>query len=424
MRWNRLHGRRWMLPSACVVATIGACGAPADAWKGTVSDSAGVAVVANPETGLWPAGGGWVVREDLSIGQVEGEADYLFGSIAGLCVSAGGDVLVVDRQAATVRVFDRGGVLVRTLGGPGSGPGELSNTLSGCYVGPGDTVAVPDLQLYRVTRYTLDGAVVGSVPFDVGAGIPIRWSMLRDGALVAQMRFGLLDPSQLGTPDRLVAARSGGALGDRLLDLPPSDVIDVSSGRPRYTLLAVQPVWALDDRGGIWVYGGDGYRLVRYDAEGSPTRIVTRAVEPQPVRETDRAVIAERVQATFPASLVTNVLGGINVAPTFPVVFALAAGPEGTLWAQRVRAPSSVAEESREATDFGPRDAELFLADVTLRLGAPDWDVFDPEGRYLGVVRFPEGFEALAFAGDFTYGVWRDAMGVEYVKRLRVLPRD
>lgn len=423
MRWNRLLGWWWTLPSACAVAAIGACGAGSDAWEGTISDSAGVAVVANPETGLWQPGEGWTVREDLTIGQVEGDAGYLFGSIAGLCVSSTDDVLVVDRQAATVRVFDRDGVLIRTLGGPGSGPGELSNTLSGCYVGPGDTVAVPDLQLYRVSRYTLDGGVVGSVPFDIGAGIPIRWSMFQDGRLVAQMRFGLLDPSQLGMPDRLVAAMPGGALGDTVLELPASAVIELSSGPPRYTLLAPQPVWTLDHQAGIWVYGGGAYRLVRHDAAGSPTRIVIRAIDPLPVSETDRAVIAERIEATFPEPLITNVMGGVHLAPTFPFVFALAAGPEGTLWAQRVRAPSSVEAALREETDFGPRDAEVFLADVTLRLGAPDWDVFDAEGRYLGVVTLPDGVEAVQFSGDAIYGVWRDPMGVEYVKRLRIVPR-
>ena len=77
----------------------------------------------------------------------------------------------------------------------------------------------------------------------------------------------------------------------------------------------------------------------------------------------------------------------------------------------------------REETDFGPRDAEVFLADVTLRLGAPDWDVFDAEGRYLGVVTLPDGVEAVQFSGDAIYGVWRDPMGVEYVKRLRIVPR-
>jgi hypothetical protein len=424
MRWNRVSGWLRMLPSACAAATIGACGAGSDVWEGTISDSAGVAVVTNPEAGLWQAGDGWVVREELAIGEVEGDPDYLFGSIAGVCVSSRGDVLVVDRQAATVRVFDPDGVLVGTLGGPGSGPGELSNTLSGCYVGPGDTVAVPDLQLNRVTRYALDGGVVESVPFDIGDGIPIRWSMLPDGRLVAQVRFGLLDPSQLGVPDALVAAAPDGALEDRILELPASDVIGLRSGRPRYTLLAPQPIWTLGDDGSVWVTDGRDYRIVRYEPTGAPTRIVSRTIAAQPVSDLDRTAIATGVERTFPAPLITSVLGGINVAPTFPFVFALAVGPEGTLWAQRFRPPGSAGQGMRDAMEFGPRDAEVFLADVNLRLGAPEWDVFDAEGRYLGIVALPEGFEAFQFAGDAIYGVWRDPMQVEYVKRLRVVPSE
>jgi hypothetical protein len=50
--------------------------------------------------------------------------------------------------------------------------------------------------------------------------------------------------------------------------------------------------------------------------------------------------------------------------------------------------------------------------------------VFDAEGRYLGIVALPEGFEAFQFAGDAIYGVWRDPMQVEYVKRLRVVPSE
>ncbi len=114
-------------------------------------------------------------------------------------------------------------------------------------------------------------------------------------------------------------------------------------------------------------------------------------------------------------------MGGINFAPAFPFVFALEIGPESTLWAQRFRPPSTVPEAIRESINVGPENPEVFLADPSLRLGAPDWDVFDADGRYLGVVTLPEGFEAVAFAGDAIYGIWRDRMDIEYVKRVRVV---
>jgi len=390
-------------------------------WTGTVSDSAGITVVRNPATGLWPGGAEWRVVEDLVIGAVEGDPDYLFGAIAGVCVSSAGDIVVVDRQVGSVRVFDSGGHLARTFAGLGAGPGELGGTLAGCFVGPGDTIAIPDLQLYRVSRFLIDGTVVGAVPFDIGAGIPLRWAMRRDGRLLAQLRFGLLDPSRLGEADVLVAESPAGTLSDTAMQLPVHDAIRLTDTGARYTLLAPQPVWTRSGDGSVWVYDGGAYRLIRYDAAGSPTTIVSRAIEPHAVGERDRALIALAIEQTFPAALVSNVLGGVNVAAALPFVFALATGPEGTLWAQRVRRPATAAGAGGDSLDIGPTDPELFLADVTLRLGSPEWDVFDAEGRYLGVVTFPERFDAVRFRGDAVYGIWRDTLGVEYVKRLRIV---
>lgn len=52
---------------------------------------------------------------------------------------------------------------------------------------------------------------------------------------------------------------------------------------------------------------------------------------------------------------------------------------------------------------------------------SPDWSVFDPEGRYLGVVRMPDRFKPMVSRSDNIYGVWRDDLDVQYVLRLRIL---
>ena len=406
-----------------VLSVAASCGSEpaADGWMGAVTDSAGVAVVSNPETGLWQPADAWQAEDDLTIGAVEGNPDYLFGSIAGVCVASDGQIVVVDAQVGSVRVFDAAGALQQIFGGFGEGPGELGATLAGCFVGPGDTVAIPDLQLYRVSRYLLDGTVVGSVPFDLADGVPLRWGMRTDGRLVAQLRFGLLDPTSPGTSDALVVEDADGTLQTRWIDLPPSEVIARTDGRPRYTLLAPQAAWTMAADGGAWVSGGREYHLTRYGVTGAPTMSVTRPADPQPVTDVDRTVIAGAIEETFPPGLVANVMGGVNVSATFPFVYALATGPDQTLWVRRYRPPSTPPSDPNASVDAGPVNAEVFLADPTLRLGSPDWDVFDADGRYLGVVTLPEGFEPVTFATDAIYGVWRDAMGVEYVKRLRVV---
>lgn len=55
-----------------------------------------------------------------------------------------------------------------------------------------------------------------------------------------------------------------------------------------------------------------------------------------------------------------------------------------------------------------------------------EWDVFDPEGRYLGVIELPCSDRALTFAGDRIYGLWEDELDVQYIVAWRIegLPSD
>ena len=51
---------------------------------------------------------------------------------------------------------------------------------------------------------------------------------------------------------------------------------------------------------------------------------------------------------------------------------------------------------------------------------APDYDVFDAEGRFLGEVAMPPRFMPQLFRGDKIYGRWRDDLDVHYVMVLKI----
>jgi hypothetical protein len=82
------------------------------------------------------------------------------------------------------------------------------------------------------------------------------------------------------------------------------------------------------------------------------------------------------------------------------------AGPNGTLWVQRIRTASDVAAAGGE---FQAQD-----------LGAAIWDLFDEEGQSMGPIRLPDRFQPMLIRGHFVYGVERDDFDVQYVVRLRV----
>ncbi len=53
--------------------------------------------------------------------------------------------------------------------------------------------------------------------------------------------------------------------------------------------------------------------------------------------------------------------------------------------------------------------------------GAPEWDVFDAEGRFLGIVSMPQRFAPRVYRDGKIYGVWRDELDVQYVMRLGIV---
>ena len=53
--------------------------------------------------------------------------------------------------------------------------------------------------------------------------------------------------------------------------------------------------------------------------------------------------------------------------------------------------------------------------------GAPDWDVFDAEGRFLGIVSMPPRFAPRVYRDGKINGVWRDELDVQYVMRLGIV---
>ena len=95
---------------AAALPLIQACGSGA-AWEGTVTDSAGVAIVNNTPTPLWHAGDEWTATENLRIGTVAGEPEYQFGQLGFVDVAPDGTIYALDAQTQEVKAFDAQGGL-------------------------------------------------------------------------------------------------------------------------------------------------------------------------------------------------------------------------------------------------------------------------------------------------------------------------
>jgi hypothetical protein len=384
------------------------------AWEGTVTDSAGIAIVANTATPLWRGDEAWTVEEELSIGTVAGEPEYQFGLISGIDVDGEGNIHVLDLQAREVRSYDSQGNYLRTFGGPGSGPGELSQQALGLFATPSGEILVIDLGNQRVNRYASDGTSRGSFRVDISSGVPARWDIAADGRVMAQLRgLNLPGMAALAEGDPIVIYDTTGVVVDTLTMLPKGQTVEeLSEERISMRLFAPEPLWDLADDGTVYTAMSNRYRIQMSTPDGALTRIITRDVERKLVSEGEQTAILEALREQMsglgaPPQAVEQIIQGVVFADHYPVFGLLFCGPGQSLWVQRIRSAADMVEG--EDVEFDPQ-----------AIGSPEWEVFDAEGRYLGVVTLPERFQPAAVDGDFLYGIWRDELDVQHVKRLRV----
>jgi hypothetical protein len=375
-------------------------------------DSAGVVIVTSPEEGLWSDGEPWLVEEDLRIGEFGGDSRYQFAQVGSIALTAAGSILVMDRQIRELREFTEHGEFVRVIGTPGQGPGEFALGVSDVFVTAGDTLLIPDVRNRRIHRFDASGTFVDAAPLDVARYRPLRfrWNPAT-GVAVAQLRPArvLLDEDP-PVEDELRLIEPDGSLGDTLLTLPAGDLL--GPGVVRY--FTPEPMWAVTDSLTVLFGVNDQYRIGQYDSSGRLRRIIVREHTLRPISDRDiRAFFAYLDRAWLAAGVPPSRLEAnhrrVSFADDFPAFSTIHSGYDGTVWVQPVRAPGDLSDEEIERYNF--------IEDF----GGADWDVFDREGRFLGVVSMPPRFQPRLFVEDAIYGVARDELDVQFVVRVRLV---
>ena len=98
-------------------------------WKGTVIKEGDVTVVRNLRDPIYETPI-LELKEDLSLGGPDARGDYVFGQIRDFVVDDSGSIYVLDQQDSHIKVFDKDGRFVRTIGRRGQGPGEFESPVT------------------------------------------------------------------------------------------------------------------------------------------------------------------------------------------------------------------------------------------------------------------------------------------------------
>jgi hypothetical protein len=394
---------------------MAACGGESSgAWAGSVTDSAGGTLVNNPPRGLWEEGEGWSFEEVYRAGGMDVEVEGQLGLVFGVDVDALGRVYVADQQAREIVVFDADGAPLRRMGGPGNGPGEFGMQLGGVFV-DGDQVVVPDIMQARVSAFDTAGAFVRSYPLAMTDGIPILWDRDDAGRIAVQRRAFNMEggtPEIGGSGDQIevFSLAEGEGETEVLGVLSVGESFSIEGGTPRVVVMAPEPLWDLEGDGRLAQAMNNEFR-VEIREGGDLARVITLPREPVEVTETEanriRGAMREfMVQMGTPPEAVQPVLQGMEFHESYPLMAQLKLLDDGSLLVQRI----VTAREAGEDSGWSIQD-----------LGSDTWDVFDPEGRYMGPLQFPGGFVPVRAVDGILWGVQADELDVQSIVGLRIV---
>lgn len=386
-----------------------------------VTDTRGDTTVVRTLSGsVWGADATLV--PELSIGEMEGPDELLFGRIASIAVDAAGQIHVLDGQALKLRVFDPTGAYIETLGGPGEGPGELRTAESVVLLADG-RVAVNDQLGFRVQVYHPGGGEWEAWSYSAG-GVVLRLRQLyadRHGRtfVVAPQR----SPSGRLVP-QVIVFDANGAPRDTLLPPggdfePPSVELELGMGAGRARTIS-QPIpltarryWTLNPDGRFVSGISTDYRIDVQRDDG--VLRIERAHEPVAVPEAERGYHRERQTRALRVTQPDWEWNGPPVPEIKPPFRGLVVGRDGRIW---VRMWTEAHPE--ENVDHDPDDPR---SEPVTWPSPVRYDVFEPDGAYLGAVNAPEDFADYpqpVFDGDNVWAVTRDAFDVERVVRYRI----
>jgi hypothetical protein len=193
---------------------------------------------------------------------------------------------------------------------------------------------------------------------------------------------------------------------DTLAMLAEGATFTMQDGAARFRFFEPEPLWDTGSDGTLLIALNSDYRIEVRDAEGTLRRVVTKAYERRPVTDGEKQTMLVAIrrmmaeQGGVPPATVDQLLQNASFADHYPALAQVLSGPDGTVWVQHVRTANEIAESG-----------EVNLQD----LGSSEWDVFDAEGRFLGVMSLPERFQPMRIEGDGFWGVERDELDVPSV---------
>lgn len=371
-----------------------------------IADSSGVRIVSDTAP-AWGDRAPWTVAAEPTLDI--GAPDFPFQGVGTLRRLGDGRLLVVNGVTQTINYFDRGGKLVRTVGGRGTEEGQFHG-LGWVGLAPGDTVVAYDFIARKLVLFDSKGTFARAADLrpadpEVAAepvasypdGSVLFRLMKRRGPLQVEpgtvvrdsatyMRFDLT-----GSPVVLIG------------EFPQGEYfgVRVRSGEPVVPFpLPYGLVTMAATRGDTTLVGtGASFEIASFGPAGAPVGLLRAAIS--------RAPLTEEEESTYTAAAITRIrTGAKSLHTTLDSAFLRAL--EHPPFPERKPAFGRLIVDATGA---------LWVSEPVTATALPTvWTIFAPDGDWLGRVTTPEGFRVDEIGADYILGVWRERHGGERVR--------
>lgn len=359
---------------------------------------------------------------EVTIGVLEGADEYVIGEPRSIAVGPKGEIYVLDTQVPVVRAYSRDGVHLRDIGREGGGPGEYKGP-DGMAVLPDGRILVRDPPNQRISVFAEDGEYLTQWMLSGGfntdrrfyvdtAGYSYVTALLERGVGPWDWKFGLVRYNPEG----------------ELLDTLPGpnwdfDYAQVTASAENSRSVRSVPfspamAWSFSPLGHMVGGLSSDYRIDLFRGEGDVLRI-EREWTPVPVKPEEAEERRRRITQGLQRQYGSWRWNGPDVPDTKPPFRELFLSWEGSVWLVLSQEGIPMMSEAEA------RELERASRRVPLRFEEPPaFDVFAPDGRYLGHVKVPKGFDIEPepiVRGDYVWAVMRDELDVASVVRFRIV---
>lgn len=395
----------------------------ASVWE-SVRDTVGDTIVVRTLSGsVW---GDARLVEEARIGRLEGPPEYTLGDVNGIAVGLDGTIYAMDRQGPALRAYSLDGTYLRRIGREGEGPGEYKQPDSGLAVLPDGRILLRDPGNARITVYSPEGEFLEdwrirggfftSTPLFVdslGNAYQYVWTFGEDESR-GLVRYG---------PD----GEPGDTLHLPAIDYEPpilEAVFEQGDNRSvsRTTVpFSPQFAWSFGP-GGRYVTGLSSRYAIEVPRDDGTVLRIERAVEPVPVLPEEKANQRERTTWNMRRTDPGWSWNGPAIPDVKPAFRSLFVDEDGRIWVQVHAAAEPVPEEEIVEPEPGAdeRPPERWREPVR-------FDVFEPDGTYLGRLEAPKGFSTYprpVARGEHLWARVVDELDVPYIVRFRIEPEE